>query len=155
MTIFGRGLCPLQPSLPALTIRCQGAAAQLLSSHRLSLLLLLLHLLTLCSLCPLSFLFLLVSPTHPVTAPFCLFSPNPVLPLILLLPASPSFTVSLCSFAPDYFLCCPFLPYPFLAGSCAHPGLCTPELSVLASGLFRPHPRCWNQPPPPGAHVFC
>lgn len=112
MTIFGPVLCPLQPScLPP----PHAARALLLSSFPLVvyprflyflLLLLLLHPpehntfhpppldFSFCSLCPLSLLSLLLSPTHPVTALFCLFSPNLLLPLILLLPASPFFTAS-------------------------------------------------------------
>lgn len=41
-------------------------------------------------------------------------------------PPSPRFTLLycfLCSFPPHYFLCSPFLPYPSPAGSSAHPGL--------------------------------
>lgn len=112
MTIFGRVLCPLQPScLPP----PRAARALLLSSfplvvypHFLCFLLLPLLLLhhqnralfipLLVSLsahsAPYRSFPLLLSPAHPVTALFCLFSPNPLLPLILLLPASPLFTVS-------------------------------------------------------------
>ena len=109
MTIFGRVLCPLQPScLPP----PHAARALLLRAFPLVdyphflcflLLLLLLHHQNRTLFIPLlvslsahsapyrsSPLFL--SPAHPVTALFCLFSPNPLPPLILLLPASPLFT---------------------------------------------------------------
>lgn len=110
MTIFGRVLCPLQPScLPPL----HAARALLLSSFpscRLSPFLLFsppsspppplppeqntFHPPLGFSFCPYHSFPLLPSPAHPVTALFCLFSPNPLLPLILLLPASPLFTAS-------------------------------------------------------------
>lgn len=113
MTIFGRVLCPLQPScLPPL----HAARALLLSSFPLVvyprffcvlllLLLLLLHHQNRACFIPLLVslsahsaphhsLPLLPSPAHPVTALFCLFSPNPLPPLVLLLPASPLFAAS-------------------------------------------------------------
>lgn len=112
MTIFGRVLCPLQPSCLA---PLHAARALLLSSFPLAvyphffcflpLLLLLLHHKNRTLFIPLLVSFvapsapyhslpLLSSPAHPVTALFCLFSPNPLLPLIHLLPASPLFTAS-------------------------------------------------------------
>lgn len=149
MTIFGRVLCPLQPScLPP----PHSARALLLTSFLNvvdpipSLFLSSLFFTTRTQPSSSLFLFLLLiapfplllSPTHPVTALVCLFSPNQLLPLIHLLPASPLFTASFVLFPFHYFLCSPFLSYPFPAGSsgiqvysagCAQRGL-------LAPGLF-------------------
>lgn len=128
MTIFGRVLCPLQPScLPP--PHC--ARALLLSSFLIVAdpiffsfpLRLLFHRQNTTLFVPLSLSspsyhsFPLLSPTHPVTALVCLFSPNQLLPLIHLLPASPLFTAS---FVLSLFIAScvpPFLSYPFPAGS--------------------------------------
>lgn len=163
MTIFGRVLCPLQPScLPPL----HAARALLLSSFPLVvyphffcfllLLLLLLHhhhqnrtrfnplLVSLYAHCaPYRSIPFLLSPAHPVTELFCLFSPNPLLPLILLLPASPLFTSSFVLSLLITSCVPPFLPYPSPAGNCAHPGFSLAvhrELGPLAPGLFWLHP---------------
>lgn len=161
MTIFGRVLCPLQPScLPP-----QHAARALLPPFpRLS-----------------PFLVFSPPPSPPLppllipllvslsahSAPYHSF---PLLPfscsscycaVLSFLPKptpsahppSPRFTplyCFLCSLPSHYFLCSPFLPYPSPAGSCAHPGLlhwlCTGSRGLLAPGLFWLHPCVPNQP---------
>lgn len=109
MTIFGRVLCPLQPScLPPQ----HAARALMLNSFTLVvylhflgfLLLLLVHchqnralfnpllVFLYAHTAPYPSILLLLSPAHPGTALFCLLPPNPLHPLILLFPASPLFT---------------------------------------------------------------
>lgn len=167
MTIFGRVLCPLQPSCLA---PLHAARALLLSSFPLvvyphffcflPLLVLLLHHQNntfhpplgffFCSLCPLS---LASPPLLSSSSCYCAvlsFLPKPTSSAH---PPSPCFTplyCFLCSFHFHYFLCSPFLPYPSPAGSCAHPGLlhwlCTGSQGLLAPGLFWLHPCVPNQP---------
>lgn len=118
MTIFGRVLCPLQPScLPpphaarALLLSFFPSVVDPLSSV-FSPLLLSTHFLSYHSFS------LLLSPTHPVTALFLSFLPKPA-PSVH--PPSSCFTPLcgfLCSCPSHYFLCSLYLPYPSPAGSC-------------------------------------
>lgn len=160
MTIFGRVLCPLQPScLPP----PHAARALLLSSFpclvysRFSCFLFLL-----CHQNRTLFTSLLVSlsshfvPYHSfplllfpliLLLLFCLFSPNQLLPLILLLPASPLFTASFVLSLLPLFLIFPLsFPNRKLYTSRFTPLAVYREPGLLASGLFWLHPCVPNQP---------